>query len=895
MCPTPTRLKDLLNGRLRDTEQAELIGHLDVCERCQQALDELGARGQSWSESVRQMGHAPPEHETALQEVILVLKDKAQWTRVQGQPAAEDKLLLSFLTPSTEPGYLGQLGQYKVAEVLGRGGMGVVLKAFDPSLHRNVAIKVLAPQLAASAAARERFAREGRAAAAVSHEHVVLIHAVSEESGLPYLVMEYVPGLSLQERLDRTGPLQLTEILRIGMQTAAGLSAAHAQGLIHRDIKPANILLENGVERVKITDFGLARTVDDASLTQSGVLAGTPHYMAPEQARGEPLDCRADLFSLGSVLYALCTGRPPFRAGTTLAVLRRVSEETPHSVQLINPEIPTWLAELIAQLHAQDPNERYQSAADVADLLAQFLAYVQQPALNPLPQRPGKKMAVLPPAKRRSRPWLVPVLVLLAAGAVMGLRFTLGPRSIPSLLWNSREGHSSQETVLVQVDDADLEVTIDQGPDEIVLEGLGRHEVHLRPGKHQLRASKDGMLVYSEIFSLKQGNPQRVRVPRIEASSRRSRLLDQGKETWSVAFSPDGNTLAAASGLQGEKGLFRLWDTRSGKAKATWHEDQGVRSVAFSRNGKLLATGEFDNNAKLRDPVTGEVCAVLRGHQDGVNCVAFSPDNKTLATASLDHTIKLWDVSTLDELKTLRGHHGWVLSLAFSTDGKTLFTSSADQTAKVWDVASGAERKTLEGHVSWVEYVAVSPNGKLLATASFDSTVKLWDAKTGEELDTLPAHMSDIYCVKFSPNSKELCTGSQDGTVCLWEVKTLRQLANLPAHGGKVYGLAYSPDGRSLATASLDGTVKLWDLTGRLPRATHSRVSRFGPAGESNSLFVPLGPVGSKQVPRPRPRTPPGEATKTHDQKAPSPWGESVALQDQRSEDESQELLVSPE
>src|SRR5205807_9225669 len=162
------------------------------------------------------------------------------------------------------------------------------------------------------------------------HEHVVAIHAVDEVKGLPYLVMAYVPGLSLQERLDRDGPLELAEILRIGMQTAAGLTAAHSQGVIHRDIKPANILLENGVERVKITDFGLARIVDDASLTQSGVLAGTPQYMAPEQARGEAQDQRVDLFSLGSVLYALCTGWPTFRADNTMAGLRRVTDDMPH-------------------------------------------------------------------------------------------------------------------------------------------------------------------------------------------------------------------------------------------------------------------------------------------------------------------------------------------------------------------------------------------------------------------------------------------------------------------------------------------------------------------------------------------------------------------------------------
>src|SRR5437773_8653558 len=179
--------------------------------------------------------------------------------------------------------------------------MGAVLRAFDEKLHRVVAIKVMAAQLATNATARRRFAREAQAQAAVSHDHIVTIHAVEEAGVLPYLVMQYVDGLSLQQRLDRGGPLELQEILRIGMQTAAGLAAAHAQGLIHRDIKPANILLENGVERVKITDFGLARAAADASLTQSGVVAGTPQYMSPEQARGEAVDQRTDLFSLGKI------------------------------------------------------------------------------------------------------------------------------------------------------------------------------------------------------------------------------------------------------------------------------------------------------------------------------------------------------------------------------------------------------------------------------------------------------------------------------------------------------------------------------------------------------------------------------------------------------------------
>jgi serine/threonine protein kinase len=290
---------------------------------------------------------------------------------------------LGFLAPSQRPGALGRLGHYEVLELVGKGGMGVVLRAFDDKLHRVVAIKALAPALATSGPAVQRFVREARAAAAVTHDNVIAIHAVEDAGPVPYLVMQFINGPTLQAKLDRAGPLPLKEVLRIGLQTASGLAAAHAQGLVHRDVKPGNILLENGIERVKITDFGLARAVDDASVSQSGLIAGTPAYMSPEQANGERVDHRSDLFSLGSVLYALCAGHAPFRADTTMAVLRRVCEDTPRSLREVNPDVPDWLEALIARLHAKAPADRFQTAAEVADLLGRHLAHLQQPGMGP--------------------------------------------------------------------------------------------------------------------------------------------------------------------------------------------------------------------------------------------------------------------------------------------------------------------------------------------------------------------------------------------------------------------------------------------------------------------------------------------------------------------------------
>lgn len=290
-----------------------------------------------------------------------------------------------LLTPSDKSGCLGTLGNYEVVELVGRGGMGLVVRAYDPKLNRIVAIKVMAPELAVHPMAARRFMREAQAAAPVSHDHVVTIHAIEEIHRPPFIVMEFIGGQSLQQKIDRTGALSLKEILRIGMQTAAGLAAAHKQGLVHRDVKPANILLENGVERVKLTDFGLARAVDDAGITQTGQISGTPSFMSPEQAQGEQVDHRSDLFSLGSVMYTMCTGRPPFRADTAVATLRRVCDETPRRLRTIVPEVPEWLEAIITKLLAKNPADRFQSAEEVADLLGQCLAHLQQPGVIPMP------------------------------------------------------------------------------------------------------------------------------------------------------------------------------------------------------------------------------------------------------------------------------------------------------------------------------------------------------------------------------------------------------------------------------------------------------------------------------------------------------------------------------
>ena len=372
---------DLPEAELRDVEQ-----HIETCDSCRAALYETAADLSSWDEASEFL--TSDEHDLALKNDDALVATEIRTTTDPSGAAdygIDVRQVIAWLAPTDDPAMLGRIGTYEIAGVVGAGGMGVVVKGFDRALNRYVAIKTLAPHLASSGAARRRFAREAQAAAAVVHDNVVAIHGVSEANGLPYLVMPYLRGTSLQKRIDGNGSLNVSEVLRIAMQTARGLAAAHDQGLVHRDIKPANILMDGTTERVLLTDFGLARAADDASLTHSGVIAGTPYFMSPEQAEGSSIDHRSDLFSLGSVMYAMCTGRPPFRAETSWGILRKVSDSTPTAIRELNSEIPGWLAGVISRLHEKSADDRFQSADEVADLLEQCLAHVQQPTVHALP------------------------------------------------------------------------------------------------------------------------------------------------------------------------------------------------------------------------------------------------------------------------------------------------------------------------------------------------------------------------------------------------------------------------------------------------------------------------------------------------------------------------------
>lgn len=514
-------LELLLEADDGSSDHPQIAKHVEACNRCQARLVQLAADADDWSEakhwlamdsvSDRSLGRASEEASKDLSHDA----DARHWRKGHraGAGVWTESMAKSLLAPPSHPEMLGRIGRYDVERLIGSGGMGVVFKAYDTELNRPVAVKLLAPYLAENGSARKRFAREARAAAAVVDDHVVPIHNVEtgDEPGRepPFLVMKYIAGGSLQQRLDRDGPLDVCEILRIGMQTAKGLAAAHAQGLIHRDFKPSNILLDEGVERALLTDFGLARAEDDACLTRSGFHPGTPHYMSPEQVRGEAIDGRSDLFGLGCVLYALCNGHPPFRAETSYAVLRRITDDTARPIRELNSEIPEWLEAIVMKLLSKSRDDRFDSAEQVAELLEDCLAHRQHPTTTPLPER-----AAVPSSAHGDRP---PWGKLIAAAAFAFSMLLAGFLIVLEL---------DKGTLTIESEMDDVPIRIMQGEDvvrELTVTQTGT-SVRVASGEYVVLVDGDfnEIRVQSGTVSLSRGETRTVRIVQSERVAART-------------------------------------------------------------------------------------------------------------------------------------------------------------------------------------------------------------------------------------------------------------------------------------------------------------------------------------------------------------------------------------
>ncbi len=542
-CPSEERLLALVNGKLPPDATVEMNRHIGECPRCASAVAQLcgNAFAQRAAGLDGDRHTSPPQKSNATYasgtDATLPPSNKPAAATTQPDDG------LTFLSPSLQADELGRLGPYRVLKILGRGGMGMVLQAEDSNLGRLCAIKVMLPELARKPEMKERFLREARAAALIEHDNIVPIYQVGEDRGLPYIAMPYLKGASLEHWLEKKGnrwqgnvlgkPIAVPQILKIGREIAKGLAAAHERGLVHRDIKPDNIWLDaTAGGRVRILDFGLARQnetareakSDNKNLTRTGMILGTPAYMAPEQAQGktDQIDGRADLFSLGCILYRMCAGRTPFDGNDMISTLISVAVDEPAPPVKFNPAIPQSLSDLVMKLLAKDRNLRPSSANEVATALQSIEKEYRAPAqpnLQPLVSPASAKSTAPAPnddpltdlsfdepnprvGPMRSNSRFRWTLIAIGAGLASFAAIVLAG---VVLFWETSKG-----TVRVEINDPDIKVAIDK--DDFKFQGADRHDIVLRPGEHGLRVKRGDFEFETDKFVLKKGEEIALKV-----------------------------------------------------------------------------------------------------------------------------------------------------------------------------------------------------------------------------------------------------------------------------------------------------------------------------------------------------------------------------------------------
>ncbi len=717
------------------------------------------------------------------------------------------------LLPAQKPGELGRLGPYRVLKVLGKGGMGVVFQAEDPQLQRHIALKVMRSRMAGDQASRERFLREARAAAQIEHDHIIAVYHVGEDHGLPYLAMPLLQGETLESRLDSQRVLPIPEALRIGREIAAGLAAAHARGLIHRDIKPSNIWLEAGSGRVKILDFGLTRLAqENVQLTKAGYILGTPSYMAPEQVQsGNPVDGRCDLYSLGVVLYRMTTGRLPFVQDDLMSLLAAVASEQPKSPRSQNPNVPPALDDLILRLLAKKASDRPDSAQAVVESLRAIES--------------GQTLAPKP-ARRSFRAWVVAAALVLLVGVVGAFA---GP-AVYRIVTNQGElvitSDDPDVSVVIKREGEQVEI-VDLKTNNKVLLRSGQYEIELAGNPEKLRLNTDKFTLTRngrQIVSVERVQPgvSVVKVENNEKSEQKPVLvLDVGGHTANIVdlmFTPDGKRLISASA----DSTVRIWDVSTGESLQVLRLPVSVldrvgpgmvsHAAALSTDGRLLAIAGWsplrEHAIYLYDLAENKVKNVLLGHTGQIVDVAFSRDGKWLASGGNRRQLFVWETATGALKYNLTGHQGRIQAVAFSPDGKTLASGDFRGTLQLWSMETGkpiGEPRQASGGIS---NLAWSPEGNFFAACGQQSVVELFkaDGSPRGTLDRLSAGEG----LAFSHDGQTLLAGT-----ALLDVAQKKERSRFRIPFGFPQAAALSPDNKLAASGSTGSALFLWRTDNR--------------------------------------------------------------------------------
>jgi len=678
-CPNAEVLQRFLLGQMSLDEHDQLAGHVEECSQCIQTLHGLQVRDPlleamqtplpertlqgtgldasppggfpAWS-PLPGPGFQDQTLEQLLNRLVQLVPMEPRTLAFPPQEARSElaekdiEEAQSLLAPALEPNELGRLGPYRVLQVLGRGGMGVVFLAEDVLLKRKVALKVLLPARTAAEASRKRFLREAQSTAALEHDHIVPIYQVGEERGVPYLAMQLLKGESLEQRLLRLGRLPAAEVIRIGREVALGLAAAHEVGLIHRDIKPANLWMETRDEprpsesgasaalpnghssswRVKILDFGLVRAAgDEGQMTQTGFIVGTPAYMAPEQARAETVDARCDLFSLGCVLYRTATGEAPFQAKDLTSTLLALAMDQPKPPRDLNPEVPPALNDLVLRLLAKDPADRPASAREVADRLQAIERQLTAPPAAAPPATEVLPAAALPspsrPPAARARRWRRRGLVAAAAlAALLPLGYFFGGTVLRFA--------TNQGQIVIEVDDPRMEVTVKE-KGTLIRDPQGQRTITLTAGGHDLevtvKEASGETRFFTSQFTVSRGGKQVLNVRQELARTRPAQQLP-GPGAKPAAEAGDAERRAAE------------WVLSSGRSKMVVRFAGGERDVQAIKD---LPAGAF------------QVVSIIFGDQSVTDAgLAHLKPLTNLTTLSLWTAMRVGDAG-LAHLQTL--------------------------------------------------------------------------------------------------------------------------------------------------------------------------------------------------------------------------------------------------
>ena len=796
-CLSPTELEQFLLGCTNEDRSQEIEVHLQSCLECQQKLATL----QGEDDLVRALrdrshGSCAETPATALGDVPSELVDRLipRFKRIAN--AFEETILAPPQTavaakiPGTPQGGDGrrQLGRYEIRGLLGRGGMGTVLHGFDPLLNRSIAIKVLQTDWLAEEGATERLVREAQAAAAMEHDNIVPIYAVELLDDSPCIVMPLLKGESLQQRLERLqGPIPVGEFVRIAREAALGLAAAHSAGLIHCDIKPSNLWLESPQDRVIVLDFGLAIALGDAD-RHSGRISGTPGYLAPEQARGKPLDQRTDIFSLGCVLYRMATGLAPFTGERRLRALWTVLSDPPVAACQVNSDLPEELSDLIAGMMSSEPADRPTTLNQVVEVLDAFLLRSAEQQRRTVRRR-----------------WMLGMFgaALLSGVGVGTWAMFNAPRSAPPVPVTI-SGDAPSLDVIIHRDGRDWPLTL--GPETTL---------SLPPGDYQVRpviVADQRRLVPDHFVVIAAQPTQAVRIALVGEIARQS----QHTQMVTGVVQVPGSRPPVIFSVGQDRALVR-WEPATAAPASFTNLDYMARCIAVSPDGNEVATAggnktlpqetivELRQTTQIEGPVRR-----LEGHTRLISALAYSPDGKWLASGDAEGTL-LWNRATGESQRlqdeSLPRELRAVLSLKFSADGRHLLTGGDRLTQ--WDLTAVRPHEIPVPGTSSIRAVDFLKNG--LVIAGDEGVVWIW-TEGHMVLRKLASIGRPILALVASSDGTRLLTGDAEGSVRIWSVSTGEMLEILRGHTRAVHAVAFVEPGRQAVSASADGTVRLWQL-----------------------------------------------------------------------------------